>query len=320
MLAHELAMLDAEEEEEEPTPDNFHFKCPAQTCNGLFGADDPYNVFVSHVSEHAHELYEMNLHPCYFGCPEGFVDEIQLRRHVSNCRSYASLPMTSKGETECSAPDCSFTGNEHARHWSYTHGSGAYLDVSTPYRDEVCQLGWTDPHLFYTHIINGMKTSCSHITRLFGAWDPSKFIVYRVPFTAPQDFTGIPKGDILQTVVRPTADSWLVPESRVESLTSVELARLWILRMSAQPLIVVQYPEQCTNGDVCVWRIPDFGPQAFDLVDHYDELLSPSPPPSQPLAASCKEVSTQKLRWLYSVATNRHRLHLIFIYRHSEGH
>jgi hypothetical protein len=251
MFAHELAVLDTEEEEE-PNLDNFRFKCPAETCNGLFGADVPYNVFVSHVSGHAYELYEMNLHPCYFGCPEGFVDQIQLRRHVKGCRSYASLTMTSKGETQCSAPDCSFTGKDHARHWSHTHGTDAYLDASTPYRDEVCQLRWTDPYLFYTHIINGMKTSCSHITRLFGAWDPSKFSVYRVPFNAPRGFTGIPKGDILQTVVRPTADSWLVPELRVETLTSVELARLWCLRMSAQPLNAVQCPERCTNEDVSV--------------------------------------------------------------------
>jgi hypothetical protein len=147
MFAHELAVLETEEEEE-PNLDNFRFKCPAQTCNGLFGADVPYSVFVSHVSGHAYELYEMGLHRCYFGCPEGFVDEIQLRRHVKGCRSYASLTMTSKGETQCSAPDCSFTGKDHARHWSHTHATDTYLDASTPYRDDVCQLGWTDPHLF----------------------------------------------------------------------------------------------------------------------------------------------------------------------------
>jgi hypothetical protein len=132
--------------------------------------------------------------------------------------------------------------------------------------------------------------------------------------------TGIPKGDILQTVVRPTADSWLVPESRVETLTSVELARLWCLRMSAQPLNVVQCPERCTNGDVSVWRISNSGPHAFNLINHHDELLSPPYPSSQPLVASCEGVSTQKLRRLDSVATKSRRLHLIFVYRHSEGH
>jgi hypothetical protein len=130
MLADELAVLDAEEGES--IPGNFHSKCPAQTCSGLFGADVPYTVFVSYVLKHAQELFEMNLHPCYFGCREGFVDGIQLRRHVTNCRSYAALPLTSKGGAERPAPGYSFTGKEHARHWSYTRGSDAYLDVSTP--------------------------------------------------------------------------------------------------------------------------------------------------------------------------------------------
>jgi hypothetical protein len=152
MLADELAVLDAEEGES--IPGNFHSKCPAQTCSGLFGADVPYTVFVSYVLKHAQELFEMNLHPCYFGCREGFVDGIQLRRHVANCRSYAALPLTSKGGAECPAPGYSFTGKEHTHHWSYTRGSDAYLDVSTPYRDDVCQLGWTVSRLFYTHIVN----------------------------------------------------------------------------------------------------------------------------------------------------------------------
>jgi hypothetical protein len=91
------------------------------------------------------------------------------------------------------------------------------------------------------------------------------------------------------------------------------LAQLWIIRISAQPPSVVQYPEVCKNGDVTVWRIRDFDPD-MGLPGDARGLLSPQH--SQPGSLDTL-IPTDTLKEKFSVSETSRRLHLIFVFRHS---
>jgi hypothetical protein len=121
-------------------------------------------------------------------------------------------------------------------------------------------------------------------------------------------------------MVWPTAEVWPTPAHATQYLEPDDLAQLWILRISAQLPNVVQYPEVCMNGDVTVWRIRNFDAD-MTLPDDVRELLSPQH--SQPVFPDTL-IPTDTLKEKLSVSETSCRLHLIFVFRHSnpagEGH
>jgi hypothetical protein len=133
------------------------------------------------------------------------------------------------------------------------------------------------------------------------------------PDSAAPGYDFVPLGDILQTVVWPTTDVWQTAAQATQHLESDDLARLWISRISAQPPSVVQYPEVCKNGDVTVWRIRDFDPD-MGLPGDARGLLSPQH--SQPGSLDTL-IPTDTLKEKFSVSETSRRLHLIFVFRHS---
>jgi hypothetical protein len=151
-LASELAVLN--DDSLSSDPNNFHFECPVRSCPWVFDTDVPYSLFAAHVGTHALELFNSGrFRTCYFGCREGFIDEIQRRRHAMRCPSYGKFPLESKVATPCPAEGCSYNGIDHATHWSSVHNPEAYSDARNTYRDECCRKAWMDPHIFHRHIV-----------------------------------------------------------------------------------------------------------------------------------------------------------------------
>jgi hypothetical protein len=173
-------------------PDNFHFQCPARSCGSVFDVDEPYSTFVTHVSTHALELFTLGrFRNCYFGCREGFIDELQRRRHTMHCPSYEQLHPTNEVASPCPAEGCIHSGTDHAAHWSCVHNPEAYSDLRNTYRDDCCQKAWMDPHVFYRHITSGQLTRGTYLGLMLSGWEASQLRVYEeLPVIGHYDVSG----------------------------------------------------------------------------------------------------------------------------------
>jgi hypothetical protein len=321
-------------------PNNFHFECPLRSCPWVFDAYAPYSLFAAHVVTHGLELFNSGrIRTCYFGCHEGFIDEVQRRYHTMRCPSYGKLPLESKVATPCPAEGCSYNGIDHAAHWSSAHNPEAYSDARNAHGDECCRKAWMDPHVFHRHIVV-TSARINHQCIALNQWQASMIVHQMRPvighFFAPSTSslpprTSIPRprqvnndvlnsqtarpdavSDILQTVVWPTADVWPTPLDATQHLEPDDLAQLWISRISAQPPNVVQYPEVCTNGDVTVWRINNFD---VDMMLPADVRELQYPQHSQP-APTGTLIPTDTLTEKFVVAGRSRRLHLVFVFRY----
>ncbi|KAH0294161.1 hypothetical protein M436DRAFT_81936 [Aureobasidium namibiae CBS 147.97] len=289
----------------------FGFTCPARSCHEAFDNGLTYEQSVEHALLHGIEMFEMGLHGCPFGCRLGFIDPLQQRHHVLfDCYFAPRAPLPDlyrDGMHLCSHPECRSKYDTDAlmrQHYSKVHAPDMYQADSAALNQDHSPLAH-DPHPEQLRPIFLSPSPQAII------WWPSQAACYFDPC------------DVLLYRVSHSASDTLYDSALLElvPLTTSDLLILWKTKIRSLQM-AVRYPEASagrTAGSIHSVQI-----QAWKFTElPSNETSDPAAhlfPPIAPAYASRSQLpSPQLLKQLYAATTQRRKVHLTFIFRHSQS-
>lgn len=207
-----------------------------------------------------------------YGCQAVFSDILQLPCHYEKCRCAQLIPPKIKSPSTCyryryNGCDGDYDGTRSFDgYWNQKHNKEAYEDRSYPHQCHPCNIAFADSSNLHHHI-RASRYRREHAHGVMNAFGPFLSILCLESSSRLGD--NIPLSTVSSNTLNVVCN---IVDLDDEWPDATDIAILWILRVAAQPLKAVEYPEvfcntasHIQNPDVLTERIETFiHPMAVD--------------------------------------------------------